>query len=348
MRKALIASIFLMSILLTVANATAQDFGTNWAGIFYNNFTLAEPAAATVNNINGLNFNWASGPPVVNGQVVTGIGNDNFSARFSSTQQFLQGTYTFTVTFDDRVRVRIDGQQVFEEWNSLPEFPKTRTFTATLTAGAHNLSVEYAEETGQALLQFRWQLGGVPGATLAPGVTPGVSTPVPVTALTASISGVRGLAVRSGPYLGASLVTVMTAENGSGLPVSGRNPSEDGVTWYLVTVNGRTGWSSGRFLTFSTDPGGVSVQGSIFDQIDNPPETGVRVATRSNMNLRARPSSRTAILADIPWGAEMPLLGRTVQAGSDRWYQVNYNGQIGWIIAPFTTVRGDVRAVPIR
>jgi uncharacterized protein YraI len=347
MKKVLIVAVIFCSLILLSTTLVQAEFGTNWTGVFYNNFTLAEPATATVTNINGLNFNWASGPPVVNGQTVTGINNENFSARFSSTQQFAQGTYTFTTTFDDRVRVRIDGQQVFEEWNSLPEFPKTRTFTATLSQGAHNLTVEYAEEQGQAVLQFQWQLTGAStGPTLAPGTPFVPGTPIP--ALTASISGVRGLAVRSGPYVGASLVTVMTAENGSGLPVSGRNPSEEGVTWYLVTVNGKTGWSSGRFLTFSTDPGGLPVQGSIFDQIDNPPDTGVRVATRSNMNLRARPSARTAILANIPWGAEMPLLGRTVQANSDRWYQVNYNGQVGWIIAPFTTVRGDIRAVPIR
>lgn len=347
MKKALIVVLILGSFILLAANLNAQDFGTNWTGIFYNNNSLADPATSTLTNINGLNFNWASGPPVVNGQTVTGIGNDRFSARFSSTQQFAQGTYTFTTTFDDKVRIRIDGQQVFEEFNDLPEFPKTRTFTATLAAGAHNLTVEYVEETGQAVLQLQWVLTGAGGgATLPPGTAFVPGTPVP--ALTASISGVRGLAVRSGPYLGASLVTVATAETGSGLPVMGRNPSEDGVTWYLVTVNGKTGWSSGRFLTFSTDPGGLPVQGSVFDQIDGAPETGVRVATRSNMNLRARPSPRTTILANIPWGAEMPLLGRTVQAGNDRWYQVNYNGQIGWIIAPFTTVRGDIRAVPVR
>lgn len=341
MKKLVIIVTAIVLILLpTVAQA---EFGTNWTGIFYNNNSLAEPPAATISNINGLNFNWSSGPPVVNGLTVTGVGNDRFSARFNSTQQFAQGTYTFTVTFDDKVRVRIDGQQVFEEWNDLPEFPKTRTFTATLSAGAHNLAVEYAEEQGQALLQLQWNLTGAGGPTLPPGTPVLIGTPIPP--LTASVTGVKALAVRTGPYLGATMITVAT---GGGLPVLARNPSEDGVTWYLITFNGKTGWASGRFLTFSTDPGSLPIQGSVFDEINNPPETGVRVATRSVMNLRARPSTRTPILANVPWGAEMPLLGRTVQANFDRWYQVNYNGQIGWIIAPFTTVRGDIRAVPVR
>jgi uncharacterized protein YraI len=65
------------------------------------------------------------------------------------------------------------------------------------------------------------------------------------------------------------------------------------------------------------------------------------------MNLRVRPSTRTAIIGSIPWGAEVPLLNRTVQGGQNRWFQVRYEGRVGWIFAPYVSVRGDINAVPI-
>ena len=58
--------------------------------------------------------------------------------------------------------------------------------------------------------------------------------------------------------------------------------------------------------------------------------------------------ARSAKLMEIPWGAETVLIGRTIQAGKNFWLQVRYNGQVGWIFAPYVSIRGDVNAVPIR
>jgi hypothetical protein len=42
------------------------------------------------------------------------------------------------------------------------------------------------------------------------------------------------------------------------------------------------------------------------------------------------------------------LVGRTIQGGLHYWLQVWYQGKIGWIYAPFVTVRRNIDAVPIR
>lgn len=339
-RAGWIAIIFVLIFIMLSGLLVQAEFGLNWTGAFYNNINFQDPASATITNISGLNFNWPD-VPNINGTPVAGLGADNFSARFTSTQTFAQGSYTFTITFDDNVRIRIDGVEVFSDFTGGPV--KTQNFSRDMTAGAHTLTVEFVEVTAAAVLQFQWNAGNV---VLTPGTTPGVPTGTPIPPLTASVSGVRGLAVRTGPYLGASMMTV--AVQGQAYPVLGRNPSESGVTWYLITVNQKTGWSSGRYLSFSTSPDGLPVSGSVFDTIDNPPGTGVNAAPRAVMNLRARPSVRTPIIGSVPWGAEVPLLGRTVQGGQNFWLQVVYEGQIGWIYAPFVTIRGDVRAVPIR
>jgi uncharacterized protein YraI len=334
------AGIFLI-LLLLIAVMVQADFGINWTGSFYNSTTPSGTPTATITGINGLNFNWPD-IPNINGVPVVGLGADNFSARFTSTQTFGQGNYLFTITYDDNARVTIDGIEVFSDFTGGPV--KTRSFNRDMTAGAHTLEVTFVEISASAVLQFQWNPAG---AVTTPGVgTPLAPTGTPIPPLTASVTGVRGLAVRTGPYLGASFVTTALPENA--YPVLGRNQSENGVTWYLITVNQRTGWASGRYLTFSTDPNSIPIQGSVFDTIDNPPGTGVIAAPRAVMNMRVRPSVRTAIIDSIPWGAEVPLLGRTVQGGQNFWLQVSYNGKIGWIYAPFVTIRGSVIAVPIR
>lgn len=318
------------------------EFGVNWSATFFpsNNLT---GTGVPVTGINGINFNWGQGAPIVNNVQVPGIGTDNFSARFTSTQTFTAGTYDFVVASDDGVRVFIDGAVVLDKF--VNRALTTDTFSHTLTAGTHNLTVEYFDANNEAIIQVQWFVqgtSGTPGGSLFTA-TPAVTT-VP---LTASVINVKGLAVRSGPYLGGSLVTV--ARPGNAYGVLARNLDEGGgFTWYLLQIGDKVGWSSGRYLEFTVDPGGVPLQSTVFEQIDGAPNTGVMAAPRSIMNFRVRPSQRSASLAQIPWGAELQLLGRTIQGGQNFWFHVRYGEQVGWVFAPYVAVRGNINDVPIR
>ena len=44
---------------LTITATRALDFGVGWTGVFYDNTSFSGNAAATISNINGLNFNYA-------------------------------------------------------------------------------------------------------------------------------------------------------------------------------------------------------------------------------------------------------------------------------------------------
>src|SRR5262249_44793005 len=158
---------------------------------------------ATITGINGLNFNWPD-IPNINSVPVVGVGADNFSARFNSTQTFGQGNYQFTITYDDNARVNIDGIEVFSDFTGGPV--KTRSFNRDWAAAGNPKQVIFVGVSPPGVLQFQWN---PPGTVIT---TPGVVTrvgPVPPATppLTASVTGVRGLAVRTGPYLGASFVT---------------------------------------------------------------------------------------------------------------------------------------------
>ncbi len=325
------------------------ESGANWNATYYNTNDLTGPVVYTEVLPSGININWGSGSPA------PAVNVDNFSARFTSVQAFAGGVYEFKLSSDDGVRLYIDGVRVLDKYG--PRVLATDTLQQTLSAGTHSLTVEYVEYTDQALLRVEWfglTLGGTPGLT--PGLTPGVSalTPgAPVLTATAvysgplaTVSGVRGLALRTGPYLGASFVTTLVG--GDSYPVLARNRDEGSYNWYKLQVGDRIGWASGRYLTLNVDLNSLPLQGSIFDEIDGVQDIGARAYPRAAMNLRSRPSTRMPEIADVPWGAPLELLGRTVQAGVDQWLHVRYNGIVGWVDAAYVTVRGEIYQVPIR
>lgn len=321
------------------------DYGFNWSATFFNDTNLTTPVT-TIANINGINFNWAGGGPVVNGAPVPGIGTDNFSVRFSSTQNITPGLYTFTAASDDGIRVFINGALVLDKFIARPV--TTDAFSYTVTASTVNMTVEYFEGIDQAQVQFQWVL--VSGGVGTPVGTQFFGTPIPqstaVPPLTVSVKSVKGLAIRTGPYLGASLIGVLRP--GTQYPPLARNKDEGIYTWFLVKTDTQQGWVSGRYLEVVGDINTAPLQSTIFEQIDGAPTIGVLAVPRSVMNLRRRPSQRTQLLTQVPWGAETELLNRTVQGGNNFWLQVRYEGQVGWIYAPFVSIRGDVNAVPIR
>ncbi len=139
--------------------AVGNILGTNWSGTFYPSNDLTG-AGVSVNNIQGLNFMWGTGTPIVNGVPVSGMPSDNFSARFTSTQTFAAGTYTFIVSSDDGVRVYVDGVIKLDKFVGRPLV--TDTFATALNAGSHTLTVEYFDGLDQATLQVQWHLNGSP------------------------------------------------------------------------------------------------------------------------------------------------------------------------------------------
>jgi hypothetical protein len=147
---------FVLVLLLTVAGSVSafqdpipQDSAPVWEVSFWNNMKLSgQPALTGAHSV--INFDWGTGSPDASVQ------SDHFSARWQRYLDLAAGTYRFTATSDDGVRVFVDNRPVIDQWND----HSVRTFTADvpLAAGHHMIVVEYYENQGLAVAKFNLAL----------------------------------------------------------------------------------------------------------------------------------------------------------------------------------------------
>ncbi len=129
---------------------TAVPVG-HWRGEYFTDTELeGRPVVVRDEGDGRLNFDWGLDKPHPDCFHLS----DNFSARWTRTATFSAGLYRFHLTADDGVRVFIDGQLKFDRWQ---EQMLTDSFDVPLTAGTHQLRVEYFDRWGSAVLKFRWE-----------------------------------------------------------------------------------------------------------------------------------------------------------------------------------------------
>jgi hypothetical protein len=125
-----------------------------WSAYYYDNRQLdGEPVV--IRNEEQINHNWqtASPDPLVP--------TDGFSARWLRSVSVSAGTYRFTITSDDGVRVWIDDTLILDEWND--HAPQTFFVDHYMDTGEHLITVEYYENTGLAVMQLSWTLASQAG-----------------------------------------------------------------------------------------------------------------------------------------------------------------------------------------
>ena len=127
---------------------TATPVISDWRGEYYNNDALLYPPVF-VRNDTGIDFNWGQGSPG------SGIPNDRFSARWTRTVAFSEGTYRFNTTSDDGVRVWLDGDLIIDQWHDTSAV--TYSAERTVSSGNHALRVEYYDNNQTATIRFWWE-----------------------------------------------------------------------------------------------------------------------------------------------------------------------------------------------
>jgi hypothetical protein len=148
------ASISLSWAAVSGVNCYADVPTNRWKGEYYSNTNLSgSPAMVRDDSAAGTNFlslNFGGGGPGSG----CGLGADYFSARWTRTFNFGSGVYRFSVTGDDGVRLYVDGNLIIDKW--FLQGATTYTAHMTLSAGPHQVKLEYFESSGGAIALLSW------------------------------------------------------------------------------------------------------------------------------------------------------------------------------------------------
>ena len=148
-----LAAVFIAMLILAgrvQAQPPAQTVITDaawWAQYWNNTNQSGQPSLERYEA--AINYDWGHASPDYQ------INVDHFSARWRRYVTFPAGTYRFTATADDGIRVRVDGDLIIDEWYD----HAASVFTAdeVMSAGSHLISVEYYDNAGQATARLSWQ-----------------------------------------------------------------------------------------------------------------------------------------------------------------------------------------------
>ncbi len=126
----------------------SQAADANWDVKYWNNKTLSgDPVLQRTES--SLDYNWGKGSPQA------GVVNvDNFSARWKRVVSFSAGTYRFTATTDDGMRVWVDDVLIIDSW--WDSQVHSMSHDVYLSAGDHEVKVKYYEAGGDAIAKLAW------------------------------------------------------------------------------------------------------------------------------------------------------------------------------------------------
>jgi uncharacterized protein YraI len=292
---------------INTATIPSTPVSGNWTAQYYSNATLSGTPFATFTEAN-VSHQWGIGAPL------NGMPADNFSVRWTTTQNLPAGSYGLQVRADDGVRVFVNGIAYIDRWQTVTD--QTYTANFNLPGGITNITVEYFESGFNAFIDF---------TLFAPTGPTGPSAPTGATAtITAGILNVRNAPATSG-------VILTKVRRGEVYSITGRNPAS---TWWQVNVNGLTGWVSALFVS-AANAGGVPVVDGTPSTTPPSQPTQYTATTQTNLNLRSQASASSSPLLVIPKGGTAAVIARSAD---NNWLRVTYNGVTGWVSIQFVTV----------
>lgn len=153
--RILLGTVLLFFVLAWGATAVStQAADSMWEVKYWNNKDLSGDPVLQRTESN-LNYDWGNGSPA------SGIVNrDNFSARWKRNVYFPAGSYRFTATMDDGMRVWVDNVLIIESWWDSQMHSMSNDIY--LNAGDHEVKVKYYEAGGGAIARLSWAPVGGP------------------------------------------------------------------------------------------------------------------------------------------------------------------------------------------
>jgi hypothetical protein len=116
-----------------------------WKAEIFANLTLSGTPASVVCT-DDIQTDWGEDGPA-------GVGNDNFSIRWTQVASLAAGSYSYRAVADDGMRASLDGASFFSAWRDQSPTVYTGSFSIPST-GTHTIVVEYYERGGGAVARF--------------------------------------------------------------------------------------------------------------------------------------------------------------------------------------------------
>jgi uncharacterized protein YgiM (DUF1202 family) len=259
----------------------------------------------------------------------------------------------------------VDATLLIDEWHAAPnsQFGVYERTLSALTAGNHNLTVEYYEATGNAGAQVLWWAGaGNTTSTTSTTAATAVPTAVPVKPIYAAVTATR-LNVRSGPGQGYPVMAQIAYPDNYVV----RGAVHD-MSWILIDLkDGREGWVTNDWVwlfsaddTMNADNDNDSYPDFVFQipRVDvqvAPPapvpaeEWGpVNVFGRTIDYVRVRDGATaysSQVIGTLPPNVALQIEARNRNSA---WYLVSYQGVRGWVSALFVNIyEGRVSDLPM-
>jgi uncharacterized protein YraI len=296
----------------------------SWTAQYFGNNSLSGDPIAILTESSPTHA-WGSAAPFVS------LPADNFSARWTSLQNLVGGTYNISAQADDGVRVLVNGVMVINEFG--PASGQTYNVSLNLPPGQNYFQVEYYEGVGDAFITFNiTQSGG--------GVVP--TQPPQQTGATATVTAYR-LNVRAAPDANSQIITRINRLEV--YPIVGRTSNS---FWFLINVGGTTGWVAAGFINVAPVNANIPIAGGSGAAPTTPPSTTGNVVTANPFNvvIRSGPGTQFRRLGLLPVGGTAPVVGRT---NVNSWWEINFNGLVGWVSSQYAQIGAgaNINAIPV-
>lgn len=129
-----------------------------WRGEYFNNAHLNGDPILVRDDAN-IDFNWGLSAPA------GGLPADNFSARWTRTLNFSPGTYRFTTSTDDGVRLWVNDHLLVDKWVN----QAVTSYSETIyLSGAVPVRMEFFDGRDHAVAKLSWTRGNGDGSTPPP------------------------------------------------------------------------------------------------------------------------------------------------------------------------------------
>ncbi|MBK8899788.1 MAG: SH3 domain-containing protein [Anaerolineaceae bacterium] len=320
------------------AVTTPTSAPPSWRGEYFNN-TLLIGEPDLVRQDPAINFDWGFASPDEDY-----LPRSAFSVRWTGTLELPAGSYRFTTSTDDGVRLWVNNELIIDKWRNQAEL----AFSAEidLPAGRIPVKMEYFNAENQAIAHLSWERldGPLPENVLVgPETTAGTGSSVSTTtnlpqaaylaetSLTAQTSTnilLGPLNVRAEPNLLANVLGKLLATDD--VAIYGRSQFNN---WVLVQLDdGRFGWISRLYTDLPYDISelpDVSLPWQPAPTADS--GSSPVTVTRSSFlaQLHPQPNILTEPITTLPEDEPVEAVGRN---HFSTWVKVRLNdGTEGWV-----------------